>query len=189
MISLLTNIGSAAKGIFGSPNFGSVMGLLGSITRGLGDYQTSRYEIDQGDAMDAINQAYQGQLMARKVRDMVGGATEAYGQGLLKSVRAGGTMPNYTSRMWQSVSDGMEDYGADLRAMALNAKIRQASFASQQGANRMKLISSIVDSMRNAYDGISSRVPSSSSSSPAGVAKGSSSTNFSMARKKRMGGG
>jgi hypothetical protein len=56
--------------------------------------------------------------------------------------------------MWQRVSDGMEDYGADLRAMALNAKLRQASFATQHGKNRMTLLSSIVDGILNANNAV-----------------------------------
>jgi hypothetical protein len=193
MISLLGNIGSVVKGVLSSPKFGDIVGLLGNITKGMGDYQSSQFGSDAEDAVYGINQAYNGQLMARRVRDMVGGATESYGHGLLDSVRAGGTMPNFTSSMWQRVSDGMEDYGADLRAMALNAKLRQASFAAQHGKNRMALLSSIVDGILNANNAVSSRVPKGAASTPgsssfSGAWKGASGSRFSMPGRKRKGG-
>jgi hypothetical protein len=188
MISLLTKIGGAVKGALGATKLSDVFGMLGSLTTGVGKYQSSEFGMDATDQVDAINEAYKGQLMSRRVRDMVGGATESYGKGLLNSVRAGGTMPSFTSPIWQSVRDGMEDYGADLRAMALNSKIRQASFAAQHGANRMAMMSSLVDNMLNTYNDISSRVPKGSSGSSAG-AKGVRGSKFSFPGKKRKGGG
>lgn len=166
MISLLKKLGSgimgalgAAKGVLGSPEFGDIVGVLGNISSTVGKYQTSKFGTDAMDQVDAINDAYKGQLMARQVGNMVGGATESYGNGLLSSVRAGGTMATYTSSLWQGVREGMEDYGADLRAMALNAKLRQASFASQNSANRMTMLSSMVNDVLNTYRDTSSRVP------------------------------
>jgi hypothetical protein len=188
MISLLTKIGDAVKGALGATKLSDVFGLLGSLTTGVGKYQSFEFGMDGTDHVDAINEAYNGQLMSRRVRDMVGGATESYGKGLLSGVRAGGTMPSYTSGMWHGVSDGMDDYGADLRAMALNAKLRQASFAAQHGANRMAMMSSLVDNMLNTYNDISSRVPKVSSGSSA-WAKGVRGSKFSFPGKKRKGGG
>jgi hypothetical protein len=155
-----------------SVQLSDIFGLLGDLSSMVGKYQSSQFGPDAMEQVEAINDAYKGQLMARQVRDMVGGATEAYGNGLLSSVRAGGTMATYTSPLWQKVSDGMADYGADLRAMALNAKLRQASFAAQHGANRMALLSSIVNDVMDSYGDISSRVPKGSNGSSG--SKGSS---------------
>jgi hypothetical protein len=201
MISLLTKSSGGGNGSSGanggilgalgntlrSARLSDVFGLLGNLVTGMGKYQSSQFGIDAMEQVDAINEAYKEQLMSRQVRDMVGGATEAYGKWLLGSVRAGGTMPSYTSGMWQGVSDGMEDYGADLRAMALNSKLRQASFAAQHGANRMAMMSSIVDNMLNTYNDISSRVPKGSAAIP-GVPAGYRGSKFLLPEKKRKGG-
>jgi hypothetical protein len=159
MISLLTKLGSGVKGAFESGTLGDVLGMLGNISSAVGKNQASHGGNDMAEQVDAINRSYKEQAMARKVGTMVGGATEEYGKGLLASVRAGGTMASYTSPLWQKVSEGMADYGADLRAMALNAKLRHGAFAAQNGANRMAMLSSIVSGVLDTYGNMSSRVP------------------------------
>jgi hypothetical protein len=118
----------------------------------LAQYGGQRRALANRRTFGSIRELYGRSNMAADAGTMVGGALDNYGRLLMRGARAGGVMPNYYAPLWERLSRGWEDYGADMHAMEFNALQRDYTYRAQRLANNMQLYNALLNSAFDIYE-------------------------------------
>ena len=142
-----TMVGGSLGGMAG--NNWQFLSTLSGIGGALGQYRLQRAALSNGHIFGNIRELYGRSNMAAEASAMLSGAMDSYGRALMAGIRAGGVMGNYYGPVWERLSRGLDDYGADLHAMDFNALQRDYDYRAHRLASSMKLYNALLN---NAFD-------------------------------------